>query len=424
MLLPNALRSLKSPNFRRYYIGQAVSMLGSWMQSVAIMWLAYRLTNSTASTGLVGFLAMVPAIFVTPLAGALADRVSRKKLLVIIQIALTVLATALTITTYTGHITLPALAAFAFCQGMLNGLEVPTRHAFFVQLIDDKTDLPNAIALNSININGTRLIGPAIGGLLIAQVGEAACFGLNALSYLAVLFQLARITPKIDRKISANAGFMRDVLDGWRYTFAHPVLRVLMLMVGAVSFAISPYTILMPAISVETFGQGAKLNGIFISAVGLGALIGAIAFAMRPNVRGLTSWLAGTSAIAAIGVIGFAFSRNEALSFAFMAMTGLGLMGTSVAANTIIQSIVDDDKRGRVVSIYSTFFIGAAPIGHLVAGWLAEHIGAPNTFLVCGMWCGLASLAYFAYLPKLRAHIRPIYLKRGIIPIVHLEEKP
>ncbi len=423
MLLPNALRSLKSPNFRRYYIGQAVSMLGSWMQSVAIMWLAYRLTNSTASTGLVGFLAMVPAIFVTPLAGALADRVSRKKLLVIIQIALIALAAALTITTYTGHITLPALAAFAFCQGILNGLEVPTRHAFFVQLIDDKTDLPNAIALNSININGTRLIGPAIGGLLIAQVGEAACFGLNALSYLAVLFQLARITPKIDRKISANAGFMRDVLDGWRYTFAHPVLRVLMLMVGAVSFAISPYTILMPAISVETFGQGAKLNGIFISAVGLGALTGAIAFAMRPNVRGLTSWLAGTSAIAAIGVIGFAFSRNEGLSFGCMAMTGLGLMGTSVAANTIIQSIVDDDKRGRVVSIYSTFFIGSAPLGHLAAGWLADRLGAPNTFLACGIWCACASLIYLRYLPKLRAHIRPIYLNRGIIPIVHLEEK-
>ena len=186
-------------------------------------------------------------------------------------------------------------------------------------------------------------------------------------------------------------------------------------MVGAVSFAISPYTILMPAMSVETFNQGAKLNGLFISAVGLGALIGAITFALRSNVRGLAQWLLGTASIAACGVIGFSFSRTEWISFVCMAMTGMGLMGSSVCVNTIIQSIVDDDKRGRIVCIYSTFFIGAAPLSHLAAGWLAVKIGAPHTFLVCGLICAAACLVYLAYLPTLKKHIRPIYAARGII---------
>ena len=416
MRLPSALRSLRSPNFRRYYTGQAISQLGSWMQSVAIMWLAYRLTGSTASTGLVGFLGMAPYILVTPLAGALSDRVSRRKVLIAVQTLLLLHASALTVVTYSGAITVPLLGLFAFLQGVLNGLEVPTRHAFFVQLIEDKTDLPNAIALNSININGTRMIGPAIGGLLIARVGEAACFGLNALSYLAVLVQLIRIKPNEGEKKSSPHSFAKDVLDGWRFALTHPVIRALLLMVGAVSFAISPYTILMPAISVETFGRGAELNGLFLSAVGLGALVGAILFAMRPNVRGLSRWVTRTALIAACGVIGFAFSRNEWLSFLFMGMTGMGLMGTSVSVNTIIQSIVDEDKRGRVVSIYSTFFIGAAPFSQLASGWLAEHIGAPQTFLVCGIICALAALSYQLYQPQLRAHIRPHYEKRGIIP--------
>jgi MFS family permease len=393
------------------------------MQSVAIMWLAYRLTGSTAATGTIGFVAIAPYIVITPIAGALSDRVSRRKLLIVVQALLLLVATGLAIVTATGHITITLLGLFAFTQGILNGIEVPTRHAFFVQLIDNKEDLPNAIALNSININSTRLIGPAIGGLLIARIGEAACFGLNALSYLAVLFQLTRIKPREAPRKAVAQSFMRDLAEGWRFALSQPVIRALLLMVGAVSFAISPYTTLMPAISVQTFASGAELNGIFVGGVGLGALIGAIAFALRPNVRGLTRWLLGTSTIAACGVIGFSFSRNEFVSFICMAMTGMGLMGSSVCVNTIIQSIVDEDKRGRVVSIYSTFFIGAAPLSHLFGGWLALHIGAPRTFLVCGIICACAALAYLVYLPRLRAHIRPLYAARGIIEAIPAEHE-
>lgn len=415
MPLPHSLRALRSKNFRAYYIGQAVSQLGSWMQSVAITWLAYRLSGSTAATGLIGFLTLAPFIIVTPIAGALSDRISRRKLLMAVQALLLVNAAALTALTYSGHITIAFLGMFAFVQGVLNGIEVPTRHAFFVQLIDNKEDLPNAIALNSVNINSTRLVGPAIGGLLIAGVGEAACFGINALSFVAVLVQLTRLRPNEPVKAITTTSLVRELADGWRFALSHPVIRPLLLMVGGVSFAISPYTTLMPAISVATFNRGAELNGFFISGVGLGALTGAILFALRPNVRGLTRWLAGTATIAACGVIGFSFSRNEWISFVCMAMTGMGLMGSSVCVNTIIQSIVDEDKRGRVVSIYSTFFIGAAPFSHVVAGWLAEHIGAPRTFLVCGVFCLLCALLYIANLKRLRAHIRPLYEARGII---------
>ena len=416
MTLPDSLRSLRSPNFRAYYIGQAVSQLGSWMQSVAITWLAYRLSESTATTGMVGFLAMAPYIFVTPIAGALSDRVSRRKVLIIVQSLLLLVAAALAVITATGHITIPLLGALAFTQGVLNGVEVPTRHAFFVQLIKNKADLPNAIALNSININSTRLIGPAIGGLLIAGVGEAACFGINAVSYLAVLIQLRRINIIEVAKKSGGKSLLVDLVEGWRFGMSDPVVRTLVVMVGAVSFAVSPYVILMPAIAVNTFKQGAELNGLFISCMGIGALTGAIILARRPHVRGLTRWVAYTATLAALGIIGFSLSRNIWLSFICMAITGMGLMGTSACVNTIIQSIVEEDKRGRVVSIYSTFFIGSAPLGHLVAGWLAEHIGAPRTFLVCGLFCGLTAIIYALNLPRLRVHIRPLYAARGIIP--------
>ena len=416
MKLPHSLRSLRHQNFRRYYVGQTVSLLGSWMQSTAVMWLAYRLTGSTVATGAVGFLAMAPYIFITPIAGALSDRISRRKLLVAVLSLSVINAAALAVLTYTEQITITIIGALAFVQGILNSVEVPTRHAFFVQLISDKKDLPNAIALNSININSTRLLGPAIGGVLIASLGEVACFGLNAISFLAVLVQLRRISPNEGTRKENTTGLFADLVEGLRFATSHPVIGPLVLTLGAISFAVSPYIILMPAIAVQTFGKGAELNGLFISGVGVGALVGAILLARRPDVRGLTGWLLMTAGLAAIGILGFSFSQNEWLSFICMTITGMGLMGSATAVNTILQSIVEENMRGRVVSIYAMFYVGSAPLGHLVAGGLAEHIGAPRTFTVCGVICAGAALGYGLYLPRLRAHLRPIYVKRGIIP--------
>ncbi len=423
MNFPYALRALRHQNFRRYYVGQAISQIGSWMQSVAIMWLTYRLSGSTGATGTVGFLAMIPYLFVTPIAGALSDRVSRRKLLMTVQTILFFHAAALTAMTWFGHMTVPLLGAFAFVQGILSAVEVTTRHSFFAQLIEDKNDLPNAIALNSANINATRLLGPAVGGLLIAALGEAACFGFNAVSYLAVVFQLRRISPRDVQRIPTGRTLIAELAEGWKMALSSPVILPLVLIVGLVSFAINPYSILMPAIAVETFGKGAELHGLFVSAVGIGALTGAIILATRPNVRGLAQLILVTSSMAAIGAVGFALLapyRNVPLSMLAMAFVGIGVMGTSASVNTIIQTVTDDDKRGRVVSVYSTFFTGAVPLGHFSAGWLAQHISAPRAYLACGVLCGIGALVYGLNLRRLRLHLRDIYVQRGILPATEM----
>ena len=416
--LPYALRALRHANFRRYFIGMAISQCGSWMQSVAIMWLAYRLSGSTGVTGTVGFLAMIPHLFVTPIAGALSDRVSRRKLLIIVQTILFFHAATLATLTWLGHITVPMLAAFAFVQGVLSAMEITTRHSFFAQLIDDKADLPNAIALNSVNINATRMLGPALGGLLIAAVSEAACFGVNAVSYLAVVFQLRRISPRETPRTASGHSLLNDLAEGWKIALTSPVILPLVLIAGLVSLCINSYSILMPAIAVEVFGKGAELHGLFVSAVGVGALTGAVMLAGRASVRGLTQWILVTASMAAIGAVGFALLaplKMVPLSMLAMALVGFGVMGTSAGVNTIIQTVVDDDKRGRVVSVYSTFFTGAVPLGHLSAGWLAQQIGAPHAYLVCGIVCALGTLAFWLNLRHLRLPLRDAYIKRGIM---------
>ena len=415
---PYALRALRHANFRRYFIGMAISQCGSWMQSVAIMWLAYRLSGSTGVTGTVGFLAMIPHLFVTPIAGALSDRVSRRKLLIIVQTILFFHAATLATLTWLGHITVPMLAAFAFAQGVLSAMEITTRHSFFAQLIDDKADLPNAIALNSVNINATRMLGPALGGLLIAAVSEAACFGVNAVSYLAVVFQLRRISPRETPRTASGHSLLNDLAEGWKIALTSPVILPLVLIAGLVSLCINSYSILMPAIAVEVFGKGAELHGLFVSAVGVGALTGAVMLAGRASVRGLTQWILVTASMAAIGAVGFALLaplKMVPLSMLAMALVGFGVMGTSAGVNTIIQTVVDDDKRGRVVSVYSTFFTGAVPLGHLSAGWLAQQIGAPHAYLVCGIVCALGAFAYGLNLRHLRLPLRDAYIKRGIM---------
>lgn len=421
--IPYALRALRHQNFRRYYVGQAISQSGSWMQSLAIMWLAYRLSESTGATGTVGFLAMIPYLFVTPIAGALSDRVSRRKLLMTVQSILFFHAAILATLTWLGHMTVPLLGAFAFVQGLLSATEVTTRHSFFAQLIEDKADLPNAIALNSANINATRMLGPAIGGLVIAAVGEAACFGLNALSYLAVVFQLRRISPRDVKRVHTGQSLVADLAEGWKIALSSPVILPLVLIVGVVSFTINPYAILMPAIAVETFGKGAELHGLFISAVGIGALTGAVILASRSSVRGLAGWILVTASLAAIGAVSFSLLapyRSVPASMLAMALVGIGVMGTSVAVNTIIQTVVDDDKRGRVVSVYSTFFTGAVPLGHLSAGWLAQQIGAPRTYLVGGLLCAIGAVIYGLRLKRLQLHLRDVYIERGILSAAEL----
>jgi MFS family permease len=413
--LPHSLRALASPNFRRYYIGQTVSMIGTWIQSVALMWLAYRLSGSTWFTGLIGFLQSAPHLFLAPFAGVLGDRVNRRKLLIAVLSLLALQSTILAVLSGLHLITMPQLAALALFGGICNAFETPTRQSIFIQLLDRREDLPNAIAMNSMLMNGTRLIGPSIGGVLIAAFSETVCFALNAVSYAAVVGALMylRANPRPKR---AHTHPLHDLKEGWRYAMGLLPVRRMLFTLAAVSFSISPYATLMPAIAVKTFHQGAALVGLYIGAVGLGAFIAAVALARRPNVRGLGKWIAMSAIIAGVGAIGFGFSRWVWLSCVLLAMEGFGMFMTGATCNTILQTLVEEEKRSRVMSYYTMFFIGVAPLGHYLAGWAADHVGAPLTFVAGGVISLATGIAFAAQLKTFRSHLRKVYVTRGIIP--------
>ena len=390
-------------------------MVGTWIQSVALMWLAYRLTGSTAFTGLVGFLQSVPHLVLAPFAGVLGDRVNRRKLLIAALSLLALQSTILAILSGTKLITPAQLAALALFSGIFNAFETPTRQSIFVQLIDKREDLANAIALNSMLMNGTRLIGPSIGGLLIALFDETVCFALNAVSYVAVVAALlgVRLATRAPRPATHP---LADLAEGWRYAMGLLPVRRMLLALGAVSFSISPYSTLMPAMAVRVFGQGAELVGLFIGAVGLGAFISAVALARRTSVRGLGRWLPAAAIIAGLGSIGFGLSSNVYASVVLMMMAGFGMFMTGATCNTIIQTVVDEEKRSRVMSYYTMFFIGIAPFGHFVAGWLAEHVGVRVTFMLGGAMSLLTGVLFAMQMPVFRSHLRLAYVRRGIIP--------
>ena len=415
MALPHSLRALGSPNFRRYYIGQSVSMIGTWVQSVAVMWLAYRLSGSTWFTGLIGFLNSAPHLFLAPFAGVLGDRVSRRRMLITVLTLLAAQSAVLATLSGLGIITMPQLAALALFAGICNAFETPTRQSIFVQLLDRREDLPNAIALNSMLMNGTRLIGPSIGGLLIAAFSETVCFALNSVSYAAVLVALLglRVNPRPKRSPTHP---LHDLAEGWRYAMGILPVRWMLYSLAAVSFSISPYATLMPAIAVKTFDGGPELVGLFIGAVGLGAFVAAVGLARRPSVRGLGKWIPYSAIVAGLGAIGFGFSRSVGLSALLMVMAGFGMFMTGATCNTILQTLVDEEKRSRVMSYYTMFFIGVAPLGHYLAGWLAEHIGAPLTFVVGGTISATAGLIFALRMDTFRSHLRAAYVRRGIIP--------
>jgi Bacterial protein of unknown function (DUF894). len=325
MQFPNALRSLRHRNFRTYYTGQAISMIGTWIQSIANTWLAYQLSGSTAVTGLVGFMGQIPMLFVAPFAGVLGDRFDRRRMLFIVQMVLIVQSVTLATLTALYIITVPLLLTLVLMIGLANAVETPTRQSFFVQLIDDREDLPNAIALNSVLMNSTRLIGPALGGLLIASTGEAACYAVNAVLTVAVLVSLFLVKMPARKKKPAKSGtalFIAELKEGWHYSFGSPVIRMLLAMIAIVSFTISPYVTLMPAVVVVTFNGGSELLGYFIGAVGLGAFVGALRLAARKNVRGLARWIAIAAIVAGVASVCFSFSRLVWASMICMAFVG------------------------------------------------------------------------------------------------------
>ncbi len=420
-------RALQTRNYRLYFFGQGVSLIGTWMQQVALSWLIYRLTNSEFLLGLTAFASQIPSLIVTPLAGALADRMNRHKLLIVAQVLAMIQAFLLAGLTLSGAIDVVDIILLGILLGVINALDMPTRQAFLLEMVEKPENLSNAIALHSSVMNAARLVGPALAGAAIALFGEGMCFLVNAVSYIAVIIALfmMRVSPR--PRAAHKAPLLAHMQEGFRYAFGFSPIRALILYIGAVSLVGMPYVVLMPVFAKNILHGDAQTLGWLMGAAGFGALVAALLLARRKRVLGLGQWILTASGIFGLGLIAFSFSRSLPLSLVIIAFVGFGMMIQLGATNIILQTIVDEDKRGRVMSLFTMAFLGLAPFGSLLAGSLGEKIGVPTTLLLSGVLCLLAALWLSVQLPKIRREARPIYVAKGIIdevPAPIPESKP
>jgi MFS family permease len=410
-----ALRAFRSKSFRIFYAGQGLSLLGNWMQTVAMSWLVYRVTGSALLLGVTAGAQQLPILFLSPIAGVWADRVNRRHLLMLIQSLAFVQALALAVLTFAGVIRVPQLIALALFLGIITAFETPTRQAFLLELIEHREDLPNAIALQSLLFQSTRFVGPSVAGLVLAALGEAWCFLANALCYLAIIATYAVVGVK-PRKLSyTGLEWWRELASGFTYAFGFTGTRRLLLLLMAVGFFTAPWSSLMPIFAAETFSGDSRTFGFLIGAVGLGAIAGTFALAARGSVRGLGRIVASTTVVAGVALAGFSLSRTLWLSLVFLAIFGAGLVVTAASINTILQTVAEEDKRARVISMYVMCFLGFAPMGNFTAGALAEAIGAHWALFGCGIIVVLAGGAFALGLKSWARAVRPVYLRQGII---------
>lgn len=408
-------RALSSRNYRLFFAGQGTSLIGTWITRIATSWLVYRLTGSDLLLGLVGFAGQIPTLILAPFTGVLVDRWDRHRILVVTQIASMLQSAALAALTFAGIITVTDILLLQALQGIINAFDTPARQAFVVQMVERREDLPNAIALNSSMVNASRVIGPSIGGALIAAFGEGWCFTVDAVSYLAVIASLLAMHVVRSTQRRQHAPILEDLSAGFRYVTGFAPMRTALVLLALVSIMGMPYTVLMPAIAADVLHGGAHTLGFLMAAVGVGALAGALYLASRHTVLGLGRAMAIATAVFGAGLVAFSFSRLVWLSIVLLFVVGAGFMVETASTNTVIQTISEERMRGRVMSFYAMAFMGTAPIGSLFAGVVAEHYGAPMTVRLGGIACLLAALWFALKLPALRALTRPIYVERGIL---------
>jgi MFS family permease len=413
------LRALAHRNYRLFFSGQSVSLIGTWMTRIATSWLVYRLTGSALLLGVVGFAGQIPSFLLAPFAGVLVDRWNRHRLLVVTQVLAMVQSFALAVLALSGLIRIWHIILLSIFQGVINAFDMPARQAFVVEMVEKREDLANAIALNSSMVNAARLLGPSIGGLIIAAVGEGWCFMLDGISYLAVIASLLamKVTPRV-MKTGRRANVIEQFREGWRYVSGFPPIRKILLLLALVSLIGMPYTVLMPVFANEILRGGPNTLGLLMAASGVGALTGAMFLAARKSVLGLGKYIPLMTGAFGAGLMAFSLSRALWLSLLLMIVTGLGFMVQMAVSNTLIQTLVEDDKRGRVMSFYTMAFMGTAPFGSLLAGSAAHSFGAPHTLLVGGAGCLVGALWFALSLPALRRDVVPIYVKMGIMPEV------
>jgi MFS family permease len=408
-------RSLRYRNYRLFFTGQIISLIGTWTQQIALPWLVYCLTGSKFLLGVVGFATQIPAFLLAPVAGVMADRWNRYRILIITQTLSMLQALLLAILFFTGHISIPNIILLAVFLGLINAFDMPTRQSFVISLVENKEDLSNAIALNSMMFNSARLIGPAVAGIIIAVSNEGVCFAINAVSFLFVIASLLmmKITPAKTNPDRKRA--LLEFREGLAYVSGFAPLKYLILLLALVSLAGMSYTVLMPVFAHKILHGGPITLGLLMSFAGIGAMTGAAYLASRKTVRGLLKIIPLAIILFGFGLIVISFSNTLWLALPLMFVIGLGMMTQMAASNTIIQTIVDDDKRGRIMSFYVMAFIGTAPFGSLLAGILAEKIGVPYTLIIGGSLCVLGAVVFALKLPDMRKNIRPIYVKLGII---------
>ena len=402
-------RTLKYRNYRLFFTGQSISLIGTWLQMIAVSWLVYRLTGSYMMLGLVGFVSRIPTFVVAPFAGVLADRANKHKIIIITQVLSLLQAAAFAFLIFTGTIQIWHIIVLGVILGIINSFDIPVRQSFVVQMVEDKKDLGNAIALNSSMVNGARLIGPTIAGLLIAAVGEFWCFSLNALSFIAVIAGLLMMRLKPLPVKPKSGSHFKTFKEGFKYASRHPQISSLLLLLAFVNLLGMPYQTLLPGFSDKVFQGTSELFGISIASVkygllmgsaGLGALFGALYLAGRKKQEGLAKVIVTSTFIFGAGLILFSLTRTLLLALPMLVVCGFGMMVLMAGTNTLLQHVVEEDKRGRVMSFYTMAFMGMQPFGSLLSGWLAKTYGGPEAVLIGGIGSILAGLYFGRRLVK------------------------
>lgn len=414
-------RALRHRNFQLYFLGQGISLVGNWMTRIATVWLVYHLTHSALLLGVVAFAGQIVSFCLGPFAGVWVERLDRRKLLLWTQATAALQSLALAILTLAQVVNLWEIIFLSVLQGMINAFDMPGRQSFLIHMIDDQADLGNAIALNSTMVNGAALLGPALAGLLIAAIGVGWCFLADGLSYLAVIASLLvmRLAPQPRR--AGYAGMVAQVREGWDYVRSFLPIRSILLLLALVVLVGYPYAMLMPVFVSQVLHGGPDTLGWLMAASGLGALISAMTLAARKSVTGLADMMPVASALLGCALISFGLSHTLWLSLALMALAGFGLMQVAAVSNTIIQSLVPEDKRARVMSYFTMAFFGSAPFGSLLDGALAHWLGAPRTLMLNGACCLAGALWFALQLAQIKALSRPVYQAKGLLPALEGE---
>jgi MFS family permease len=411
-------RSLRYRNYRLFFAGQSISLVGTWIQRIAVPWLVYRLTGSVLLLGVVSFASQIPTFLFTPFAGVISDKWNRHRILIVTQILAMLQSLVLTILFFSERMQIWHIILLSVLLGCVNAFDMPTRQSFLVDLIEKKEDLGNAIALNSSMVNAARLVGPSIAGIIIAGLNEGICFLINTISYFFVIISLAMMIVPSSKIKSKKIGVLEGLKGGISYTFGFAPIRSIIMLLSLISLTGMSYAVLMPVFAKEILNGDSHTFGFLMGASGSGALIGAIYMAFRKSVLGLDKIIPLSAALFGGGLIVFSLSRNFILSSIIMLLTGFAMIMQLTSSNTILQTIVDDDKRGRVMSFYTMAFVGTAPFGSLLAGGLANKIGAPDALIIGGISCIIGAAIFIGKLSGLKKMVHPIYVKLGIIPEV------